>query len=138
MNKFGFKSILMRWLLVVACLLATYNPSGRSYFHWIQDSHVSPTIKLSVGLLLIAFNYILIRLTFRSLGYVGVAMLTACVGSFAYTLVRTDIVTIATLAGFQIYLLISMSVGLAIGVCWSAIRARFSGQIDSDDISRRL
>jgi hypothetical protein len=138
MGKFGVKSIVMRWLVVAGCLLATYNPSGRSFWHWIQSSDAALSVKLSIGLILIAGNYLFVRLTLRSLGWVGALMLAACVSASAWMLVNVGVVRIVSAAGWQAYVLIAVSVGLSIGVCWSAIRTRFSGQIDSDDISRRL
>jgi hypothetical protein len=35
------------------------------------------------------------------------------------------------------YLQAIITTGLTVGVSWSALRTRISGQIDSDDISRR-
>lgn len=136
--KFGFYSIILRWFLVATVIFGTYNPSGRSFYHWAMKSDVDFSLKLSVGLVLLALNLLFVRLTFRSLGYSGVALMTACLISVAITLQRLQFVSLYTWEQVQLYVIMFITFALTIGVSWSAIRTRLSGQVDSDDISRRL
>jgi len=136
--KFGFYSVFLRWFLVAGIILATYNPSGRSYYHWVTTSDVEISLKISVGLFLFAVNLMFIRLTFRAIGYYGVALLSVVVISIGITLPRIGWVTLETWPIFQLYILIFFSFIVTLGVSWSALRQRLSGQVDSDDVSHRL
>ncbi len=138
MKKFGFYSIFLRWVLVASIVFGTYNPSGRSFVHWAMESEIETSLKLSVGLVLFALNLMLIHLMFRSLGYVGVTLMTICLLSIAITLQRLELVILYNWGQVQLYIIFFFVTAVTIGVCWSAIRTRISGQVDSDDISRRL
>lgn len=136
--KFGIYSITLRWFLIAGIILATYNPSGRSYYHWVTTADVEISLKISLGLFLFALNLIFIRLTFRAMGYYGVLLLTTVITSIAITLPRMGWVSLDTWPLYQFYILIFFSIAVTLGVSWSALRTRLSGQVDSDDISQRL
>jgi hypothetical protein len=136
--KFGFFSILLRWLLVATVIFGTYNPSGRSFAHWALESDADLLLKLSVGLVLLALNLTFIQLTFRALGTIGVLLLAICLISIALTLIKLEFVSLYTWELLQLYIILFLTLALTIGVCWSAIRTRISGQVDSFDITRRI
>ncbi|GAB6057028.1 DUF6524 family protein [Desulfonatronum parangueonense] len=136
--KFGVYSVLLRWMLIAGIILGTYNPSGRSYYHWATTADVEISLKISVGLILFALNMIFVRLTFRSMGLSGALVLTLVVTSVAVTLPRMGWVTLVNLDMFILYVILFFSFALTLGVSWSALRTRLSGQVDSDDISKRL
>lgn len=138
MKKFGFYSILMRWVLIAGAIFATYNPSGRSFYHWAPESDVDFWLKLSIGLVLFTVNLTFFSLTLRSLGYIGTFLVAICLVSIAITLPRLELVSLHTWDLVQLYSILFLTFALTIGVCWSAIRTRISGQVDSDDISKRL
>lgn len=137
-KKFGLYSILIRWVFVASIVFSTYNPSGRSFVHWALESDAEFSLKLSVGLVLFAANLILIQLTFRSLGYSGVVLMATCLFSIAITLQRLKFVTLYFWEETQLYIIVFFVSAITIGVCWSSLRTRISGQVDSDDISKRL
>ena len=136
--KFGIYSIILRWFLIAAVVFGTYNPSGRSFVHWALESDADFSLKISVGLVIFALNLTFIQLTFRSLGYAGVFLLAICMISIAITFWRLEFVTFYSWELLQLYIIMFVTIALTIGVCWSAMRTRLSGQVDSDDISRRL
>lgn len=136
--KFGIYSIILRWFLIAAVVFGTYNPSGRSFVHWALESDADVSLKISVGLVVFALNLTFIQLTFRALGSAGVALLAICLISIAITFWRLDLVAFYTWELLQLYIIMFLTIALTIGVCWSALRARLSGQVDSDDISRRI
>lgn len=136
--KFGFYSILLRWLLIATVIFGTYNPSGRSFFHWALESDVDLSLKLSVGLVLLALNLTFVQLTFRALGTIGFLLLATCMISIAFTLIKLEFVSLYTWELIQLYIILFLTLALTIGVCWSAIRTRISGQVDSFDITRRI
>src|SRR5438552_2677326 len=36
-ETFGIQGFLIRWMMAMFLVLATFNPSGYSYYHWIID-----------------------------------------------------------------------------------------------------
>lgn len=136
--KFGLYSIFLRWLLVASIVFATYNPSGRSFFHWAPEADVDFSLKLAVGLVLLTANLTLLNLALRSLGYIGTFLVVISTISIAVTLERLDLVRLETRDSLVLYIILFLTLALTLGVCWSAIRTRISGQVDSDDISKRL
>lgn len=135
--KFGFVSMLVRWLMIMGVITAIYNPSGRSFLHWAVQGTAPLSLRLAVGSLLLAALAYCWRLSVRALGPIGVLMLAVLLAVAATALVDIGLVEPRGRAAVIAYLQAIVSTGLTIGVSWSALRTRISGQIDSDDISRR-
>ena len=76
--------------------------------------------------------------TIRALGYPGVVVLVTILAVLGGTLLDLGIVDSAKRVEMIVALQLLIASGLAIGLSWSALRARLSGQVDSDDVSRRL
>lgn len=136
--KFGLTNILLRWLLIAGVLFATYNSSGRSFVHWVGSSGAPLSFRLALGFLLAAAIAFFVQLTFRSLGYPGVWMLATIVTTVGTSLVQLRIVSPANPAQWITFVQLALATALTIGVSWSAIRTRVAGQVDSDDVSKRL
>ncbi len=136
--KFGFTNVLLRWLLITGVLFATYNSSGRSFVHWAGASEAPLSFRLALGFILAAALAFFVQLTFRSLGYPGVWMLAAIVTTVWTSLVHLQFVTPTTSAQWVTFVQLGLATALTIGVSWSSIRTRVAGQVDSDDVSKRL
>jgi hypothetical protein len=120
-------------------VFATYNPEGVSYYDWIKEEFPTFTVyKAFVGVLLIIGWIILIRATIGSLGAIGIILAVAFFGLLIWLMfdvfkIPTDSVRVIT----YIIQIMIISV-LSIGVSWSHIRRRISGQVDTDEIERDL
>jgi hypothetical protein len=136
--KFGLTNMLLRWLLIAGVLLATYNPSGRSFAHWAGQSDTALSFRLALGFLLVSALAFFVQLTFRSLGYPGVSILAITLTTVAVSLVQLGLVTPATSAQWITFAQLVVATALTVGVSWSSIRTRLAGQVDSDDVSKRL
>ncbi len=133
-GNFSIVSIFVRWLLALFIVYGTYNPSGYSYYHWLlrDDGLVSP--RVLAGVVLAIFYIVYLRATFRSLGPIGMALTTALCGSIAWLFSQWHILDLnAPRQQTMVSLAVSASV-MGIGMSWSAIRYRISGQHDSEDV----
>ena len=130
---FGPINFLLRWLFTLFLVFATYNPSGRSYYHWAMSGESPATTIAIAAIMLIACYAFLIRSTWRSIKPLGALLVVIFLVLFNLMLVGLDLVTI-TADRVVVMGLVSVATLLAIGVSFSAIRARLSGQIDSDDV----
>jgi hypothetical protein len=138
-GRFGWDSFIIRFIFATIVVFATYNPEGVSYYDWIKDEFPTFTVyKGFVGVLLIIGWIILLRATIGSLGAIGIILAVAFFGLLIWLLfdvfnIPTDSVRVVT------YIVQVMIVCvLSIGVSWSHIRRRISGQVDTDEIERDL
>jgi hypothetical protein len=133
-NKFTALSILLRWALALFGVFATYNPSGYSYWHWVQRGDGLVSLRVLAGIGLLVFYVVYARATLRSLGPIGISLATALFGAVAWVLMQLHLLDVSRDADRIVASLsISASV-LGIGMSWSAIRYRISGQYDSEDV----
>lgn len=138
-SKFGWDSFTIRFIFAVIVVFATYNPEGVSYFHWIEEEFPTFTVyKGLIGVILIIGWVILIRATLGSLGAIGIILAIAFFGLLIWLIfdvfnIPTDSVRVVT---YIIQIMIACV--LSIGVSWSHIRRRISGQVDTDEIERDL
>lgn len=127
---------LLRWLFAMVLLAATYNPTPYNYVRWVADyGGQNLSIAALAGLILTIGYIIYIRATLRSIGGFGMALVIALVGAGLWVLhdlglLKLDNGDLNTWLG-----LFMLSLVLGIGLSWSFIRRKLSGQSDMDDIS---
>lgn len=134
-QSFSISSFLVRLIIAIALVFATYNPSGYSWYHWLENSNfaVDPIIILA-GILLLIGWIIFLRATFRSLGAIGTLLATAFFGVIVWALIYYEWLSLDNLTAIQYAVLLVLSAILATGISWSHIRRRMTGQLDVDDI----
>ncbi len=138
-SRFGWDSFLIRFVFATVIVFATYNPEGVSYYQWISEEFPSLTVyKAFVGVLLIIGWIILIRATIGSLGAIGITLALAFFGLLIWLMF--DVFNIPTDSVRVISYIIQVMIVcvLSIGVSWSHIRRRISGQVDTDEIERDI
>jgi hypothetical protein len=134
MNPFTALGLLLRWLAALFGVFATYNPSGYSYYHWLQRTPAPTALQVLAGVALLIFYVVYLRATLRSLGPIGISLASALFGAVAWLLAQWRVVDLAAADQWWVVsLAISASV-LGVGMSWSAIRYRISGQYDSEDV----
>lgn len=128
-------SFALRLLFALILVLLTYNPTNFNYVVWAQEQYqFNLSIVVLNGLILLIGYIIYLRATFRSIGPVGIILAAAVLGAVLWVLADNGLFdptngTLMTWIG-----LICLSFILAIGLSWSHIRRRVSGQSDVDDI----
>ena len=138
-KSFTVQSFLTRFLFALALVFTTYNPSGYSYFHWttsvLTSSEVSitPLFALAGVALLIGWT-IFINATFNALGGFGLGLAGAFFAIIVWWLVDIGLIGIDGFRVMAYIVLILMAALLAVGMSWSHIRRRMTGQIDVDDV----
>jgi len=134
-KRFNFFDFLVRWVLGIVLVFATYNPSGYSWFHWFRDApeKIDPVLMLAAVILVIGW-VIYLRATSRSLGLLGVVLATAFFGVLIWLLVDFGLLAFDTSATTQYIVLLGLATIMAIGISWSHIRRKMTGQLDVDDV----
>ena len=131
MNKnFGFGGFLIRWIIALVLVLATFNPTGWSYFHWVATMEGGLPYKVLAGIVLVILYVIYLRATWRSIGPIGLGLAAAFFGAAVWALVDLDLVDPRDLGQTAWIVLVVIATVLAIGISWSHVRRRVSGQAD--------
>lgn len=131
----GASGVLARILAALALVLVTFNPSGYSYAHWIARAfpHVSAA-QVVVGLLLLICWVIYVTATLRSLGPVGVVLLLALFSALVWMAVQNGWLHLNGGSALAWIAAIATGLILGVGMCWSSMRRRLSGQTDVDEV----
>lgn len=135
MKPLTWGGIFLRFIFAMVVVFVSYNPEGYSYFHWgIKNFFPLDPLKVIAGIILIIGWVIFIRATLRSLGNVGLLLVTSLCAAILWLLIDAgwtseDTIRFYTYAGLVIITLI-----LTVGMSWSHIRRRLSGQHDMDDV----
>jgi hypothetical protein len=123
--------MLIRIVLAVLLVLATWNPSGWSYVQWaLTDRSALDATKALVGLLLLAGWVLCVRATWVSLGSIGVVLVVAIFAALVWWLVSIGLVAQDrnTLAWI---VLVAVGVVLGVGMGWSLVRQKATGQVET-------
>lgn len=127
--------IFVRWLFAFVLLAATYNPTQWSYARWSfasYETHLSLVVFLG---LVLAIGYIIyLRATLRSIGPFGMVLILALVGTLMWVLYDFGILTLESRQLNTWMGIFALSVVLGIGLSWSIVRRKLSGQADVDDV----
>ena len=126
---------LIRWAFAFLLLAATYNPTQWNFVRWAMGNYQNMlSVTILVGLILAIGYIIFLRATLRSIGMFGMLLVLAVAGTLLWVLFDQGFIeltnpTINTWLG-----IIVMSLVLAIGLSWSIVRRKISGQADVDDV----
>lgn len=130
----GFAARLAAALLLV---LLTYNPSGESAYHWVAaavgESRFGPLHLLLVAVLLAGWAVFWIA-TWRALGTLGVVLATLVLGAVTWLLTDIGLVRTDSVSAITWIALVCLAALLAIGVSWSHLWRRITGQINVEDV----
>ncbi len=126
---------LLRLAAAMVLVFATYNPAEYSYYHWVSRnlSSLTPWMALAGILLLIGWT-IYLRATARSLGAFGLFLAAAFFGAIIWLLVDLGLIRADSFRAVTWILLCILCGILAIGISWSHIRRRVTGQVDVDEV----
>lgn len=126
---------LIRWGLALALLAATFNPTQYNFVRWVSQNYQDElAISVLAGLLLIVGYIIYLRATFRSIGVIGIALVTGIVAATIWVLADQGWLTLDD-TDVMVWLgLFGLSFVFGIGLSWSHVRRALSGQSDMDDL----
>ena len=133
-TEFNIGSFLGRWIFALALVLGSYNPTEWCYFSWAtaETTTFGPIVAI-VGLVLLIGWIMFIRATFMSMGWLGITLGAALFGCIVWLMVDQGWLALDSEGTIAWVVLIILSLILAVGMSWSHIRRRMSGQFDVDE-----
>ena len=123
----------MRLAFAFALVFLTFNPSGYSWVGWLT-SETAMVYKVAAGIVLLIGWAIFLRATWHSLGAVGTVLAGAFFAVIIWLLSEWGLIALDNSSTLVWVLLFVLSGVLAIGMSWSHVRRRLSGQFDTDEI----
>jgi hypothetical protein len=134
-QSFGADGFLVRWAFSLLLVLGTYNPTPFSYLGWLLSEGFSfGPLPALVGVLLLTLWVIFLRATFLSLGWLGIILGAALFACLIWLLVDLGLLRLESAGALTWISLFLVSVLLGIGLSWSHIRRRITGQVAVDDV----
>lgn len=129
-----WKGFGIRLVFALILVYTTYNPSGYSFTHWVLNTFpkVNPWICLAAVALTIGWA-IYIRATIRSLGPIGFGLISALFGIVVWIIYDLGLLEPSNVSGLIWIIGFLLAMKLAIGMSWSFVRRKMSGQIDDTD-----
>jgi hypothetical protein len=136
-DEFNIGSVVMRVVFSLAIVFLTFNPTGHSYFHWLQQNltPIQPVVVIA-GILLLGAWLFFIRSTFSSMGTLGVVLLLALFAAIVWWMVARGWLSAADKSAMAWVVLTCLGLLLGIGMSWAHIRARISGQASVDRVDQ--
>jgi Family of unknown function (DUF6524) len=143
-DDFNWGSVALRFLMAALLVYLTYNPEGYSFYHWAilplrevpatSFSAINP-LKVLAGIALLVGWVVFIQATKRSLGLTGAFLAIAFFGGIIWVLIYWNVFTPRGTRAISHLILLILALVLAIGMSWSHVTRRLSGQIDTDQIA---
>lgn len=146
-TQFTWTRLLIRFFFAIVLVFITYNPFGTpagefslwgwlvgdiSTFSWDSFTTNMPLKLLATIVLVIGWG-MYIRSTWRSMGPIGITLAIAFFAALLWVLVDSNIIDLHAGKVTTTIMLVIVSAILALGMTWSMIRRRISGQVDVTD-----
>lgn len=127
--------IFLRWLGAFALLTATFNPTQWNFVKWSQTAWATQMpLTVLLGLLLGVGYIIYLGATLRSLGAFGMIVIGAVFAALIWVLIDWGVLALGN-SGLNVWLgIVALSLILGIGLSWSILWQRMSGQASVDDV----
>ena len=132
---FDLLGLLWRLAFAIALVLLTFNPTGHSYFHWLVDGFPSiQPLEAVAGLALLIAWVIFVRTTLSAIGNLGLLLMLGFFAAVVWWVVSQGWLDPANRRAMAWVVLIVLGLVLGIGMSWSHIRRRLSGQAAVDRV----
>lgn len=126
---------VIRWIFAFVLLAVTYNPTQWNYVRWAMDNRDGSLSLVVLGGLILLIGYIIyLRATLRSIGLFGMILILAVVATVIWVLFDQGVISLDNPTINTWIAIFALSVVLSVGLSWSIVRRRLSGQADVDDV----
>ncbi len=126
---------VVRLVGALVLVIATYNPSY-SFVEWVRNAMAEDVLgpeHFFVGVLLLIGWSIYIGASYRSLGALGLILAVAFFSTLVWLLIDVDLLSLGSATAVTWVVLICLAALLAIGVSWSHVWRRLTGQFEVDE-----
>lgn len=135
MDRFSALGFAGRIAFALALVLATFNPSGRSFFHWIRADFpsIQPLEAVAAVLLLILWIF-LWRSMMQAVGMLGFVLMAALTAALVWLFASWGWLDVANTVSMTWVVLVALGIILGVGMSWAILRRELTGQASVDEI----
>jgi hypothetical protein len=135
-TEFTFGSFALRVVFALVLVLLTFNPTGHSFVHMIAGTfpHVTP-IEAVLGVVLLIGWFVFLSATLRSIGFIGMALAIALFAALIWLVVSWGWIKLNNTNAIAWIALVIAAMILAVGMSWSYLYQRWSGQATVDEVN---
>lgn len=133
--KMTTSGFFFRWVFAFAVVFITFNPTGYSLFHWVwplNDQQLP--LKILCAILILGCYLFYVTATVKSLGVLGIIFVLAFCATLIWLFVDQGWLNIQNSTIMSWVMIFVISVVLGLGISWSHVKKRITGQFDTDDI----
>lgn len=134
-DQLSLGGFALRVLFALALVLLTFNPSAYSFVHLIADGFPKITpIEAVCGIVLVIGWFVFLGATLKSIGVLGMLLAFALFAALIWLIVSWGWVTLSDTHVITWIGLIILALILAVGMSWSHLYRRWSGQATVDEV----
>jgi hypothetical protein len=127
----SWSGVFIRIAIAVALVLVTYNPTGYSFYHWLTAPPAGITaVKALLGVILLIGWVVCLRTVYIALGWLGVILGMGLLAALVWVFVDMKWIDLASPSIVAWVALLILGAILGVGLSWSLIRARLTGQVE--------
>ncbi len=127
--------ILLRWLGAFLLLAAIFNPTRWNFVTWARANWPDQTpLIVFGGLILAVAMMVYVMATLRSIGILGALLIATIFAAGLWVLTDWGLLALGNSALTVWLTIFALSLILGIGLSWSILRQRLSGQASVDEI----
>ena len=135
-RDFSGGGFFLRLIAALVLVFATYNPTGWSFVDWVREGVANGTLgpeHLLAGVVL-AIGWVIYGVaSMRALGLLGVVLGVAFFAALVWLLIDFGVLTADSAESVTWITLVCLAALLAVGVSWSHVWRRMTGQLEVDD-----
>ena len=139
-NALPMGFFLVRFLLSLGFVFATYNPTGYSIFHWITDVGAGVlSLKAVVGLAIAMIYYAIFRVVFAAFRRSGLIVAGLVAGLLVVSIVaprRSEPFWDFNILLGQYVILCAVAIVVSLGISWSHLIEQLTGQLQKRYVQR--
>jgi hypothetical protein len=126
---------LLRWLGAFLLLAAIFNPTRWNYVTWASAAWTDQMpLVVFLGLILAVLAMVYLVSTMRSIGLLGALVIAAIFAAGLWVLTDWGLLGLSN-AALNVWLtILVLSLILGVGMSWSILRQRLSGQQTTDEV----
>jgi hypothetical protein len=135
-HELTLRGFMLRAVFSLVLVLLTFNPSGYSYVHMVANGfpHITP-VEAVCGIVLLIGWIVFLGATLKSIGFLGMVLAFALCAALIWMIVSWGWVTLDNTNALTWIGLIVLALILTIGMAWSHLYRRWTGQTTVDEVN---
>jgi hypothetical protein len=135
MDRLSVGGLAWRVAFALGLVLATFNPAGFSYFHWLRDGQPGITpAQAVVGIALLVLWIFLWRSMLQAVGALGLLLMAAFTGALVWLFASWGWLDVRSATTMTWVVLVALGLILGVGMSFAIVRRNLTGQATVDEV----